>query len=150
MKRLFALLVIFTIPAWLMAQEDTGTPTALLKISNIHVELNGQKVEWDKSYEATLTDGVESQVILFEQEGYRYGCQFTYKKKNSRLKLVRRCFATKGSMEPSYSRQKKDMQEIRTSIPGSLKMRVVENIVVDKASLEAVNVSFNYELIYKK
>jgi len=149
MKRMFALLAIIILPLWMIAQNPTGTPTANLKINNVDVDLNGQKADWEKSCDIQIIDGSETKVVLFEKDGYTFGCTFAYKKGKNRLKLVRRCYAMKSGTEPKYSRKKKDMQEIRTSIPGSMKMRVAENIVVDKNSLEAINVSFNYELIYK-
>lgn len=115
----------------------------------MHVEISGNNVDFNETYEFTLTDGVMSSFILFDQEGIKYGHEFQYKKGTNRLKLVRRGFASKNGMEPKFAKQEKDMQEIKVSIPGSINKRVVDNIVVDKENLDAINVSFNYELIYK-
>ena len=41
------------------------------------------------------------------------------------------------------------MQETKTSISGSMKGRMSENIVLDKEKMEVIAVSFKYELIYK-
>jgi hypothetical protein len=149
MKRLIIVFTAFIVPLWLVAQQTSGGQTATIKITNIHVDLNGEKVPWDKTCEVTLEDGVQTNITIFEEEGLQYGTQFTYKKGKNRLKLVRRGYALKAGKETQYAKQKKDMQEMRTSIPGNLSKRVVDNIVLDKESLEALNVSFNYELIYK-
>lgn len=149
MKRLYFFLTLALLPSWIFAQQPEAGLTATLKISNIHIELNGQDVEWDKSYEFTLTDGVLLEAILFEQEGLKYGTQFTYKKGNNRLKLVRRGYVNQSGKKTIFAKKEKDMQVIRTSIPGNLEKRVVDNIILSKELLEAINVSFNYELIYK-
>lgn len=144
MKRLRLILLVLAIPGWIFAQQ-----TATLKINNVHIEVNGEKVEFDETFEVTLTDGLMSAVIIFEKDGLKYGHQFTYKKGTNRLKLVRRGYALKAGMETQFAKRKKDMQEMKVSIPGSFKKRVVDNIVVSKEKMEAINVSFNYELIYK-
>ncbi|MEZ5082575.1 MAG: hypothetical protein R2750_03885 [Bacteroidales bacterium] len=145
MKRLTLLILVFAFPVWIYAQQ-----TATIKINNMHIEINGNKVDFDESYEFTLTDGVMSSFILFDQNEMKYGHEFQYKKGTNRLKLVRRGYASKNGLEPKFAKQKKDMQEIKVSIPGSISKRVVDNIVVDKENLDAINVSFNYELIYKQ
>jgi len=149
MKRIFIAIAVMAIPFLMSAQQASNGQTATLKINNIHVDLNGEKVDWDKTFEITLTDGVQSKITIFEQEGIQYGSQFTYKKGVNRLKLVRRGYALKAGKDVRYAKQKKDMQEMKTSIPGNLNKRVVDNIVVDKEALEAINVTYNYELIYK-
>ena len=146
MKHFFIALAIVALPFWVSAQE---IPTAVLKINTIEVDLNGEKVDWDKTFEVTLTDGIMSPVIVFEQDGIKFGTEFTYKKGRNRIKLVRRCYALKAGTETQFSKKKKDMQEIKTSIPGSLNKRVVENILLSRENLESINVSFKYELIYK-
>ena len=149
MKHFLIVIAALVGPLWLAAQQTSGAASATIKISNIHVDLNGEKIPWDKTCEVTLEDGVQTNITIFEEEGLQYGTEFTYKKGKNRLKLVRRGYALKAGKETRYAKQKKDMQEMRTSIPGNLSKRVVDNIVIDKESLEAINVSFNYELIYK-
>jgi len=136
--------MVIVLPAWIFAQQ-----TATIKINNVHIEVNGEKVEFDETFEITVTDGLMSSLIIFETDGLKYGHQFTYKKGSNRLKLVRRGYAIKAGMETKFAKRKKDMQETKVSIPGNMKKRVVDNIVVSKENLEAINVSFNYELIYK-
>jgi len=149
MKHSIFFFAIVALPLWINAQQPSTGQTATLKIYNIHVELNGETVDWDETYEVAVTNGVMSVVNIFEQEGLKYGTQFTYKKGSNRLKLVRRGYAIKAGMDTKFGKKRKDMQEIKTSIPGSLSKRVVDNIVLCKENLEAINVSFNYELIYK-
>lgn len=149
MKRALFILAVIVIPGWIFAQQAPAGLSATLKITNMHVEINGQKVEWDETYAIPLTDGVLAEVILFEKEGIKYGSQFTYKRGTNRLKLVRRGFAVQTGKETKFGKKEKDMQVMRTSIPGNLEKRVVENIITSKQDLQAVNVSYNYELIYK-
>ena len=146
MKRFIAIAVVLIMPILLSAQDPAG---AVLKITNIHVTLNGEEVDYDETYEVRLESGIPVQVTIFDRKDFSYGTTFTYKKGKNRLKLVRRGFAFKAGSEPRYGKQKKDMQEIKASIPGSLSMRVVDNIVLDRETLESINVSFNYELMYK-
>ena len=149
MKQLLIILTLALIPGWIIGQQQEAGLTATLKISNIHVELNGQAVEWDKTYEFVISDGVLFEAILFEQKDLKYGTQFTYKKGSNRLKLLRRGYVNQSGKKTSFGKKEKDMQVIRTSIPGNLKKRVVDNIILSKEMLEAINISFNYELIYK-
>jgi hypothetical protein len=128
---------------------SSQSQTATLKISNVYVEVNGEKVETENVPEVVLSDGIMAPVVLFEQNGLRYGHEFTYKKGTNRLKLVRRGYALKSGSETKFGKKKKDMQEMKTSIPGTLNKKVTENIVLDKDNLESIFVSFNYELIYK-
>jgi hypothetical protein len=149
MKHLIFVFAVMALPIWINAQQASTGQTATLKIYNIHVELNGRDVNWDETYEVAITNGIMSPVIIFEQESLKYGTQFTHKKGSNRLKLVRRGYAIKAGMKTKFGIKRKDMQEIKTSIPGSLSKRVVDNIVLSKENLEAINVSYNYELIYK-
>ncbi len=146
MKRLIVITATLILPFWLSAQEPAG---AILKISNIHVTLNGDEVDYEETHEVRLVDGMPQEVTIFQQEDISYGTTFTYKKGRNRLKLVRKGYAIKAGMEPRHGKQKKDMQEIKTSIPGNLSMRVVDNILLDRETLQSINVSFNYELDYK-
>lgn len=146
MKRVIFMIAVLGFPILLSAQE---VPSANLKVSNIHVELDGKPVDWDKTFEIVLTDGIMSPLIIFEQDGLKFGTEFVYKKGRNRIKLVRRCYAIKPGSETKFSKKKKDMLELKTSASGSMSKRVVENILISRDKLESINVSFNYELIYK-
>jgi len=143
MKRIFILLTVIALPAFIWAQ------TATIKMNNFHIEVNGEKVEFDKTFEETLTHDVTKTLVLFEQDGIKYGIHLTYRKGKNRIKLARRGFASKDGMDVKNAKREKDMQEMRTSITGKFSKRVVENIVLSKKDLLAINVTFNYELIYK-
>ena len=143
MKRIIFLFATLALPAFIFAQ------TATIKITNVHIEVNGEKVEFDQTFEETLTHDVQSTVIIYNKDGIKYGVELTYRKGSSRIKLVRRGFASKDGMKIKKARKHKDMQEIRTSITGSFSKRVVDNIVINKKDMLAINVSYNYELIYK-
>jgi len=139
---LISMLLIFTSTIW-------GQATATLKIKNINVEYNGSTYADFDEMEVGLTDQQPTTVIIFDQDGVKYGVEFQYKKGRNRIKLVRRAFVVKNGMETKYGKKRKDMQELKTSITGSFEKRAVDNILISRENLEAINVSFKYELIYK-
>lgn len=146
MKQLFIVIVAMVMPTLLLAQE---VPTATLKIHSIHVDVDGKEVQWDETFELQITDNVMAPVIIYEQEGLKYGTEFMYKKGRNRIKLVRRGYAIKAGSETKFAKKEKDMLELKTSSSGSLNKRVVDNILISREKLESINVSFKYELIYK-
>jgi hypothetical protein len=150
MKKTIILFIVLALPIMLSAQQASTGASATITISNIHVDLNGETQDPPNECEAVLADGVSTQVTIFEKDGIEYGTFFTYKKGKNRIKLVRKGFVERKGMEMKTGKQRKDMQETRTSIPGSMKGRVSENIVLDKEKLEGLSVSFNYDLIYKQ
>ncbi len=122
---------------------------ATLKINDVVITLNGKKIEYDKTFEESLVSTIPSEVVIYKEEGIKYSVFFTYKKGKTRVRLVRRAYAYKDGLEVGKSRQQKDMQENKTSISGSLKGRMSENIVLDNEKMENIAVSFKYEMIYK-
>jgi hypothetical protein len=144
MRNFLLFCLLFAVPVIILAQQ-----TATLKISEIHVDLNGTEYKPDDLAEVTLSDHAPTSVIVFEKDRVKYGVEFQYKKGRNRIKLVRKGWVIKGGAEPQKGKQRKDMQELKTSITGSFSKRVVDNIIIDRTNLEAINVSFRYELIYK-
>ncbi|MCF8368719.1 MAG: hypothetical protein K9G76_06725 [Bacteroidales bacterium] len=143
MKKIIFLFSIFSLPMLIFAQEAT------IRITNINVEISGEKVDWNQSFTEKLSDDSPKTIILFEQDGIKYGTTFTYRKGANRIKLARKGFATLNGGEVKNARKRKDMQELRTSITGSFSKRVVDNIVLNKQELVSIQISYNYELIYK-
>jgi hypothetical protein len=139
---LISLIVLLSVVAF--SQEK-----ATLKITDVVINLNSEKLDFDQSFEETLTSTIPSEVVIYEAEGIKYSVFFTYKKGKNRFRLVRRAYAYKDGLEVGKSRQQKDMQETKTSISGSMKGRMSENIVIDKVKMETIAVSFKYEMIYK-
>ena len=143
MNKLLLLFTIFVLPAMVQAQSAT------IRITNVHIVVDGKKVEFDQSFEEKLVHEVPSKIIVYDKDGIKYGVVFNYKKGVNRIKLSRKGFASRSVDDTIYARKQKDMIEMKTSINGSFKKRVVDNIVINKKELLAINVSFNYELIYK-
>ncbi len=144
MKKILVISVLLMTANLLPAQQ-----TATLKITGIHVDYNGKEYSIDDELEVNLNDHTPSSVIVFNQDGVKYGMEFQYKKGRNRIKLVRWGWATKDGLGMKRGKKRKDMQELKTSITGSFTKRVVDNIILDRDNLEAINISFNYELIYK-
>lgn len=144
MKKYILISLIIFVSSNIWAQHK-----ASLKITEIHVDLNGKEISVSEEMEFSLTDHIQSVVFIFDQGGVKYGVEYQYKKGENRIKLVRRGFAIKNGTTTIFGKKQKDMQEIKTSIPGSLSMRHVDNIILNKEKLEAINASFKYELIYK-
>ncbi len=150
MKKAIIFIAAVALPLLMSAQTATDGTSATIKINNIHVDLNGEKEDLSEVCEVVLADGISTRVTIFTRDGLEYGTLFTYKKGKNRIKLVRKGYAAKQGTETKYGKQRKDMQEMRTSIPGNMSTRVVDNIVLDKDKMDAITVSFNYELIYKQ
>ena len=134
MKKAIIFLATLALPLLVSAQSTNGS-FATIRISNIHVDLNGEKQDLTEVCEVELADGIATRVTIFAQDGLEYGTLFTYKKGENRIKLVRKGYVSKQGSETKYGKQRKDMQAMRTSIPGDMSTRVVENIVIDKALL---------------
>jgi hypothetical protein len=122
---------------------------ATLKITDVVINLNGEKLDYDQTFEKTLSATIPTEVAIYEADGIRYAVLFTYKKGENRFRLVRRAYAYKDGVEVDKGRQQKDMQETKTSISGSMKGRMSDNLVLNKEKMETIAVSFKYELIYK-
>ena len=122
---------------------------ATLKINDVVINLNGEKLDFDQTFVENLTSTIPTEVVIYEAEGIKYSVFFTYKKGNNRFRLVRRAYVYKDGLEVDKGRQQKDMQETETSISGSMKGRMSDNLVMDKVKMETIAVSFKYELIYK-
>jgi len=139
---LISLIVLLSITAF--SQEK-----ATLKITDVVITLNSDKLDFNQTFEETLTSTIPSELVIYEAEGIKYSVFFTYKKGKNRFRLVRRAYAYKDGLEVNKGRQQKDMQETKTSISGSLKGRMSDNLVIDKVKMETIAVSFKYEMIYK-
>lgn len=122
---------------------------ATLKITDIVINLNGEKLDFDQTFEQELTSTMPSELIIYDAERIKYSVFFTYKKGQNRFRLVRRAYAYKSGLEVDKGRQQKDMQETKTSISGSMNGRMSNNLILDKEKMETIAVSFKYELIYK-
>lgn len=144
MKKYFLILIALSFTALAFSQEK-----ATLKITDVVINLNGQKLDNNQTFEETLTSENQSEVVLYDADGVKYSVFFIYKKGKNRFRLVRRAYAYKNGLEVDKGRQQKDMMETQTAISGSMKGRMSDNLVLDKVKMETIAVSFKYELIYK-
>jgi len=144
MKHFILISVLVFLSAAVFSQEK-----ASLKITDVVITLKGEKVDFDKTFEETLTSTIPTEVVIYEAEGIKYSVFFNYKKGKNRFRLVRRAYVYKDGIEVDKGRQQKDMQETKTSISGSMKGRMSDNLVLDKVKMETIAVSFKYEMIYK-
>ena len=121
---------------------------ATISLHDFIIEVNGEKVDFNKDIEEELILEQTKQVLIYRENGISYGVEFTYKKKGNRIKLVRRTWGMKDGGEKKYSKQKKEVQFLKTSNPGVLNGKSVENIVLDKGTMESINVIFKFDLAY--
>jgi len=139
---LTSLIVMLSITAF--SQEK-----ATLKITDVVINLNGEKLDYNQTFEETLSTTIPNEIVIYNADGTKYSVFFTYKNGKNRFRLVRRAYAYKNGIEVDKGRQQKDMQEIKMSTSGSMKGRMSDNLVLNKEKMETIAVSFNYELIYK-
>lgn len=139
---LISLIVMLSITAF--SQEK-----ATLKITDVVINLNGEKLDYNQTFEETLSTTIPNEIVIYNADGTKYSVFFTYKNGKNRFRLVRRAYAYKNGIEVDKGRQQKDMQEIKMSTSGSMKGRMSDNLVLNKEKMETIAVSFNYELIYK-
>ncbi len=145
MKNMIWIIGILVVPLFSFSQEK-----ATINLHDFIIEVNGKAVDFNKGIEETLLLDEEKQVLIYRENGISYGAEFTYKKKGNRIKLVRRTWGMKDGGKMKYSKQKKEVQFLKTSNPGVLNGKSVENIVLDKDKMESINVIFKFDLIYNE
>lgn len=120
-----------------------------LELINFNIEINGNIYEMDTVITAKLFHDIPVDILIYEMDFISYRAVFTYKFKGRRAKLVRRTYALLPDGKRVYSKQKKDMQELKVSVPGVIKGKSSESILYMRSTMGNVFVSFNYELTYK-
>lgn len=119
------------------------------KLNNFTVKINGRPIGMDTSLSFNLLKDIPLKINIYSDNDLKYFGVFTFKRSKNRLKLIRRFYAIKGVDKPVKSKAKKDVQYIKTSIPGKFIGKSSEHLVVNKENLESIVVSFNYEFIYQ-
>ena len=120
-----------------------------ISLSSFNIELDGEVVILDKTITATLLQDVPSDILIFKNERLSYRAVFTYKFKGRRAKLVRRTYVELPDGKKIFSKQKKEMQELKVSVPGLFKGKSAESILYNKRAMGSIFVSFNFEYSYK-
>jgi hypothetical protein len=143
MKNMIWMTGLLILPLLSFSQEK-----AKITIDAITIDVNGMNSDIGNIFEEMLILNEKKEILIYQKNGISYGAEFTYKKKGNRIKLVRRTWAMKDAGKKKYSKQKKEVQFLKTSNPGILKGKSVENIVLDKKKMESINVIFKFELKY--
>ena len=118
--------------------------------SNNIIELNGNKIVLDTVITDSIVRDITTEVLIYDADFVNYWAEFTYKFKGRRAKLVRRTYAELPDGKRVYSKQKKDMQELKVSVPGLFKGKSAESILYSKKTMGNIFVSFIYEYKYKE
>ncbi len=121
-----------------------------ITLSSFMIEVNGKEIKTDTIIIQRLIPDVPTDILIYENDYIRYYVVFTYKFKGRRAKLVRRAYAEMRNGKRIYSKQKKEMQELKVSVPGLFKGKSSESILYDRKSMSSIFVSFNYKYVYKQ
>ena len=120
-----------------------------ITLSSFMIEINGKNIEIDTVITKRMVPDVPSDILIYANNVISYYAEFTYRFKGKRAKLVRRTFAEMRNGKRIYSKQKKEMQELKVSVPGFFEGKSSESILYEKKSMSSIFVSFNYKFVYK-
>lgn len=143
--KLFLSALIISSVFILHAQEEKN----VLTLNKFSVELNGDKIVLDTTINVILVKDIMKDILIYSTNTVSYHAEFTYKFKGRRAKLVRRTYALLPDGKRVYSKKKKDMQELKVSVPGMIKGKSAESILYNKHAMGSIFVSFMYEYNYK-
>ncbi|HJN05215.1 MAG TPA: hypothetical protein QF480_01240 [Bacteroidales bacterium] len=121
-----------------------------ITLSSFMIEVNGKDIKTDTTIVQRLIPDVPTDILLYENDYIKYYVVFTYRFKGRRAKLVRRTYAEMRDGKRNYSKQQKEMQELKVSVPGLFKGKSSESILYDRKSMSSIFVSFNYKFVYKQ
>ncbi len=120
-----------------------------ITLSSFMIEVNGKNIEIDTVITKRIVKDVPADILIYKNDFISYYVVITYRFKGRRAKLVRRTFAEMRDGKRKYSKQKKEMQELKVSVPGFFEGKSSESILYDKKSMSSIFVSFNYRFVYK-
>lgn len=121
-----------------------------ITLNSFMIELNGNKINIDTVILQKLVQDVPTDILIYENDFVSYYVVFTYKFKGRRTKLIRRTYAELSDGKRVYSKQKKEMQELKVSVPGFFNGKSSESILYNKKTMGSIFVSFNYKFVYKQ
>jgi hypothetical protein len=142
-------LILIAIFVMTISQIHSQSNSGFIKLNSFDIELNGNKILLDTVIEAKIIPNVPTDILIYKTNFVSYRVIFTYKFKGRRAKLVRRTYAELPDGKRVYSKQKKDMQELKVSVPGLFKGKCSESILYHKKTMSSIFVSFKYEYSYK-
>lgn len=146
-KNIFFLIIVsLFITASCYAQQEVNT----IVLNNFLIEVDGNQVEFDTVFTYKVQKDHMLNKIIFDNGDIKYGVEFTYKFKGRRVKLTRRTYALLSDGKMVYSKRKKDMQELKVSVPGIIAGVSAESILYNKATMGSIFVSFKYNFKYKE
>lgn len=147
MIKLNLFLLVFLLIFFLSGHSQNKDNT--IALSSFTIELDGSKITLDTIITAVLTPDNPTDILIFKNNFVSYRAVFTYIFKGRRAKLVRRTYAVLPDGTKVFSKQKKDMQELKVSVPGLFKDKSAESILYDRKTMGSIFVSFKYEYLYK-
>ena len=121
----------------------------ILTMEDFSIESNGKIIIVENPISVQLQKDVPKDIFICKTNFVSYHAEFTYKYKGQRVKLVRRTYAKLSNGKKVYSKKKKDMQELKVSVPGVVKGKSSESILYSKKTMGSIFVSFNYSFSYK-
>lgn len=145
MKKMIWIIGILALPLLSVSQEK-----ATINLHDFIIEVNGKGVDFEKNIEETLLLDEKKEILIYKENGISYATDLIFKKKGNRIKLVRKTWGMKNGGKKIYSKQKKEVHFLKTSVPGVLKGKSTENIILSKKKMESINVIFKFELTYRE
>ncbi len=142
--RMILLLAVLSICVSLHSQDIKDK----LTLSSFNVELDGKTLTVDSVITTLLFRDVAKDILIYKNDELSYWATFKYKFKGRRAKLVRRTYVKLSDGSKIFSKQKKDMQELKVSVPGLFKGKSAESILYDKIAMRSIFVSFNFSYAY--
>ncbi|MCP4911119.1 MAG: hypothetical protein GY907_10485 [Bacteroidetes bacterium] len=121
----------------------------ILTMDDFSIESNGKTIIVENPIIVQLQQNVLKDVFICKTDFVSYHAEFTYKFEGRRVKLVRRTYAKLSNGKRIYSKKKKDMQELKVSVPGMIKGKSSESILYSKKTMGSIFVSFKYNFNYK-
>ncbi len=143
--KLFLSVVFLATTLMLCAQNERD----VLTLTNFKIEVDGSEIDFDTTINVVLVKDVLNDILIYKSDQLSYYAEFTYKHKGRRAKLVRHTYALLTDGKKVYSKRKKDMQELKVSVPGMIKGKSAESILYNKSLMRSIFVSFNYVYNYK-
>ncbi len=141
-------LVSFVLGLFWFTTTQGQTAETNLQLSNITIELNGQKVSAEPLASAFVASDTPTSVFLYKTDELSCYAEFTYKHKGNRAKLVHRNYIVLRDGSKKYSKSLKEMQELKVSVPGAFKGKASSSLLYNRAQMSNVFISYSFNYTY--
>jgi hypothetical protein len=144
-KKLITFMVIFFAFTLLSSAQEKYQ----LLLSGISMQQRQAEIAVKSEHERTLTNGATENILLYESaDGLKVKVEFTPVFKGRRMKLKRTITVETPEGKSVHSRQKKAVQLLKVSVPGSMKGRDAVELLYDKKRRQSIFVKYDYKLNY--